>query len=303
VLLRDDSGKAVLPLEKADISRLLAIGWKPPIPIRMTAHDGKTAIYGLMFRPTNFNPAAKYPIINNVYPGPQTGSTGSRSFSAARGDRQALAELGFVVVTIDGMGTPGRSKAFQDAYYGAMGRDNTIPDQIAGMKELAQKNPWIDLDRAGIWGHSGGGFATTTALFRFPDFFKVGIAESGNHDQRVNEDDWGERYQGLLVRNPDGSDNYAAEANQDYAQNLKGHLLLAHGTMDTNVPPYQTLMVVDALIKANKDFDLLLLPNQNHGYGSASAYMMRRRWDYFVKWLLGVDPPKEYRMGQTTGGR
>jgi dipeptidyl aminopeptidase/acylaminoacyl peptidase len=267
------------------------MGWKPPIPIKMKAHDGTTDIYGLMFVPTHLDPSAKYPVVNNIYPGPQTGSTGSRSFTAARGDRQALAELGFVVVTIDGMGTPGRSKAFQDAYYGAMGRDNTIPDQIAGMKQLAAQYPYIDLDRAGIYGHSGGGFATTTAMFRFPDFFKVGIAESGNHDQRENEDDWGERYQGLLVRNPDGTDNYEAEANQRFAKNLTGHLLLAHGTMDTNVPPYQTLLVVDALIKANKDFDLLLIPNSNHGYGAASSYMMRRRWDYFVKWLLHVDPP------------
>jgi dipeptidyl aminopeptidase/acylaminoacyl peptidase len=293
VVLRDGStGRVIMPLEKADISRLVATGWKPPIPIKMTAHDGKTDIYGLMFVPTHLDPSVKYPIVNNVYPGPQTGSTGSRSFSAARGDRQALAELGFIVVTIDGMGTPGRSKAFQDAYYGAMGRDNTIPDQIAGMKELAAKYPYIDIDRAAIWGHSGGGFATTTAMFRFPDFFKVGIAESGNHDQRENEDDWGERYQGLVVRNADGSDNYDAEANQNFAKNLRGHLLLAHGTMDTNVPPYQTMLIADALIKANKDFDLLMIPNSNHGYGAASNYMMRRRWDYFVKWLLGAEPPK-----------
>ncbi len=301
VVLRDGNGEVVMPLEKADISKLLATGWKPPVPIKVTANDGKTELYGLMFQPTRIDSTRKYPIINNVYPGPQTGSTGSRSFSAARGDRQALAELGFIVVTIDGMGTPGRSKAFQDAYYGAMGRDNTIPDQIAGMKELAQRYPYIDIDRVGIWGHSGGGFATTTAMFRFPDFFKVGIAESGNHDQRVNEDDWGERYQGLVVRNADGTDNYAIEANQNFAGNLKGHLLLAHGTMDTNVPPYQTLMVVDALIKANKDFDLLMLPNQNHGYGTASSYMMRRRWDYFVKWLLGAEPPKEHQMQQSPG--
>jgi dipeptidyl-peptidase 4 len=298
VRLRDaSSGQLLLDLEKADISKLLATGWKPPMPIRMTANDGKTDIYGLLFRPTNFDPSNKYPIVNNVYPGPQTGSTGNRAFTPARGDRQALADLGFIVVTIDGRGTPGRSKSFQDAYYGAMGRDNTIPDQIAGMKELAAKYPWIDIERAGIWGHSGGGFATTTALFRFPDFFKVGIAESGNHDQRVNEDDWGERYQGLLTKNAAGVDNYDAEANQNFAGNLKGHLLLAHGTMDTNVPPYQTMLVVDALIKANKDFDLLMIPNANHGYGSASNYMMRRRWDYFVKWLIGSEPPKEYRIG------
>ncbi len=294
VVLRDGAtGAVTMPLEKADISKLLATGWKPPIPIKMTAHDGRTDIYGLMFVPTHLDPNAKYPIVNNIYPGPQTGSTGSRTFTAARGDRQALAELGFVVVTIDGMGTPGRSKSFQDSYYGAMGRDNTIPDQIAGMKQLAAKYPYIDLDRAGIWGHSGGGFATTSAMFRFPDAFKVGIAESGNHDQRENEDDWGERYQGLVVKNADGTDNYDAEANQRFAKNLKGHLMLAHGTMDTNVPPYQTMLIADALIKANKDFDLIQIPNSNHGYGAASNYMMRRRWDYFVKWLIGVEPPKD----------
>src|ERR1700755_988088 len=148
---------------------------------------------------------------------------------------------------MDGRGTPGRSKSFHDSYYGRMGRDNTIPDQIAGMKDLARQYPFIDLQRAGIWGHSGGGFATTSAMFRFPDAFKVGIAESGNHDQRENEDDWGERYQGLVV-----GDNYEVEANQNYAKNLTGHLLLAHGTMDTNVPPYQTMLIADALIKANK---------------------------------------------------
>ncbi len=178
------------------------------MPITMKAHDGKTDIYGLLFRPTNFDPSTKYPIVNNVYPGPQTGSTGSRAFTAARGDRQALAELGFIVVTIDGMGTPGRSKPFQDAYYGAMGRDNTIPDQIAGHEGAGRAVSVDRSHRAGIWGHSGGGFATTTAMFRFPDFFKAGIAESGNHDQRENEDDWGERYQGLLVKNADGTDNY-----------------------------------------------------------------------------------------------
>jgi dipeptidyl aminopeptidase/acylaminoacyl peptidase len=292
VVLRDAAtGKVVMPLEKADISKLVATGWKPPVPIKMTAHDGKTAIYGLMFVPTHLDPNAKYPIINNVYPGPQSGSTGSRSFSAARGDRQALAELGFIVVTIDGMGTPGRSKSFEDAYYGAMGRDNTIPDQVAGMQQLAQKYSYIDINRAGIWGHSGGGFGTTSAMFRFPDFFKVGIAESGNHDQRLYEDDWGERYQGLLTKNADGTDSYDPEANQNFAKNLKGHLLLAHGSVDNNVPSAETMVVVDALIKANKEFDMIIIPNVPHGYGAASDWMMRKRWDYFVKWLAGGTPP------------
>jgi dipeptidyl aminopeptidase/acylaminoacyl peptidase len=304
VVLRDAMGRLVMPLEQSDISKLLATGWKPPTPIKVKAADGKTDLYGMMFRPTKMEPNRKYPIINNAYPGPQSGSVGSRAFTAARGDRQALAELGFVVVTIDGRGTPGRSKSFHDYYYGRMGRDNTIPDQVAGMKDLAKQYPFIDIDRAAMWGHSGGGFITADAMFRYPDFFKVGISESGNHDQRQYEDDWGERYQGLLTRNPDGTDNYDAEANQSLAKNLKGKLLLAHGTMDNNVPPYNTYLVVDALIKANKDFDLLMIPNVAHGYGAASNYMMRRRWDYFVTWLAGGTPPAGYEIrnpGQ--GGR
>ena len=300
--LRDGEGRLVMPLEKADISKLLATGWKPPIPVVVKADDGKTDLYGMMFRPTAFDPSRKYPIINHAYPGPQSGSVGARTFAAARGDKQALAELGFVVVSIDGRGTPGRSKAFHDAYYGAMGRDNTIPDQVAGMKDLARQFPWIDIDRAGIWGHSGGGFIAADAMFRFPDFFKVGISESGNHDQRVYEDDWGERYQGLLVRGADGRDNYEAEANQSVAANLKGRLLLAHGMMDNNVPPYSTLLVVDALVKANKDFDLILFPHAAHGCGADANYMMRRRWDYFVRWLLGAEPPKEYLMKPAPAG-
>jgi dipeptidyl aminopeptidase/acylaminoacyl peptidase len=305
--LRDAmTGALIMPLEKADISKLLATGWKPPMQIKMTAADGKTDIYGMLFRPTNFDPSKKYPIINQAYPGPQSGSVGSRAFTAVRGDKQALAELGFVVVSIDGTGTPNRSKAYTDAYYGAMGRHNTIPDQIAGMKELAKRFPWIDIDKAAMWGHSGGGFITADALLRAPynDFFKVGIAESGNHDQRQYEDDWGERYQGPLVKNPDGTDNYTIEATQTQAAGLKGHLLLIHGTMDNNVPPYNTLLVADALIKANKEFDMLMIPNSGHGFAPAN-YVMRRRWDYFVKYLLDADPPRDYVIPSTpaAGGR
>jgi dipeptidyl-peptidase 4 len=224
---------------------------------------------------------------------------GGRSFNATRGDAQSLAELGFVVVEIDGMGTPWRSKSFHDAYYGNMG-DNTLPDQIAGMKELASRYKWIDIDRAGIYGHSGGGFATADAMFRYPDFFKVGISESGNHDNRVYEDDWGERYLGLETRGPNGS-NYDDQANQNLAKNLKGKLLLAHGTLDDNVPPQNTTVVADALIKANKDFDLLLLPNRNHGFGN-EPYMVRRRWDYFVRNLLGGEPPQAYELRTPPAG-
>ena len=169
--------------------------------------------------------------------------------------------------------------------------DNTLADQIAGIKQLAAKYPYMDTTRVGVWGHSGGGFATAAAMFRFPEFYKVGISESGNHDNRNYEDDWGERYIGLL-----SGDNYKTQANQEYAKNLQGKLLLAHGGMDDNVPPYNTYLVVDALVKANKDFDLLIFPNARHGYGADSSYMMRRRWDYFVKHLIGAEPPKEYKI-------
>jgi dipeptidyl-peptidase 4 len=158
--------------------------------------------------------------------------------------------------------------------------------------------------RVGIYGHSGGGYATAGAMFNYPDFFKVGISESGNHDNRDYEDDWAEKWQGLLEKtSTTGATNYDNQANQLVAKNLKGHLLLAHGTMDTNVPPYNTLLVVNELIKANKDFDLLLIPNVAHGYGAASDYMTRRRWDYFVRYLAGGEPPKDYQMHSTGGGR
>ncbi|MGH7560228.1 MAG: DPP IV N-terminal domain-containing protein [Gemmatimonadales bacterium] len=295
-VLRDRNGKVVMALEKGDASRLLATGWKPPTPFTVKARDGRTDIYGLMWTPSRLDSTKKHPIIDYIYPGPQSGSVGQRSFSPAWRDNQALAELGFVVVAIDGMGTPDRSKDFADAYYGRMG-DNTLPDQVAAIKQLAERYRWIDVDKVGIWGHSGGGFATAAAMFRYPDFFKVGIAESGNHDNRSYEDDWGERYQGLLSKNGP-SDNYAEEANQTHAAKLKGKLLLAHGGLDGNVPPYNTYLVMDALHRANKDYDLIVFPNAGHGFGVFSRYMMRRRWDYFVRHLLGAEPPREYEIGR-----
>jgi dipeptidyl aminopeptidase/acylaminoacyl peptidase len=294
-VVRGNNGSLVLEIAKQDITKLVASGWVPPVPITVKARDGKTDLYGLMFKPANFDASKKYPIVNHVYPGPQTGSCGSRGFLAARGDLQSLSELGFIVVCIDGMGTPWRSKSFHEAYYGDLG-DNTIPDQVSGMQHLAARYSWIDLGRAGIFGHSGGGNATASAMFHYPDFFKVGISESGNHDNRDYEDDWAEKWAGLLVKNTDGTSNYDSQANQQSAKNLKGHLLLAHGTMDDNVPPNETMLVVDALIKANKDFDLLLIPNAAHGYGAASQYMTRRRWDYFVRYLAGAIPPAQYEM-------
>ncbi len=295
-VLRDAEGELLQTLETADISRLVASGWQAPTPFVVKARDGETDIHGLMFRPSDFDETRRYPVINYLYPGPQSGSVGSRSFRSSHRDLQSLAELGFVVIELDAMGTPMRSKAFHDAYYGNMG-DNGLPDQIAGIRQLAERYPWIDTDRVGIYGHSGGGFASTAGILRYPDFYKVAVSQAGNHDNRNYEDDWGEKWQGLLGTNADGTTTYDNQANQLLAGNLKGKLLIAHGTMDSNVPASNTMLVVDALISANKDFDLLLLPNRGHGFGN-EPYMMRRRWDYFVRHLLGAEPPAEYEFGR-----
>lgn len=294
--LRDRDGRSVLTLEEADISALEAAGWQPPTPFTVKARDGETDLHGLMFLPTDFDETRRYPVVNYLYPGPQSGSVGSRSFRAAHRDLQAIAELGFVVVELDAMGTPDRSKTFHEAYYGSMG-DNGLPDQVGGIRQLAARHAWMDIDRVGIFGHSGGGFAAAAAIFRYPDFYDVAVSQAGNHDNRNYEDDWGEKWQGLLVEHADGTTNYDNQANQLQAHNLEGKLLLAHGTSDTNVPVYNTLLVVDALIAANKDFDLILLPNRGHGFGN-EPYMMRRRWDYFVRHLLGAEPPREYEFGR-----
>jgi len=300
-VLRSLGNDTMMELEKADISELLAHGWVPPVPFSVKARDGETDLYGLMHKPSDFDPSKKYPIINYIYPGPQSGSVGSRSFAASRSDRQALAELGFIVVALDAMGTPMRSKSFHEAYYGNMG-DNGLPDQVAGMKQLAARYRWIDIDRAGIYGSSGGGFASTGAILRYPDFFKVAVSCAGNHDNRNYEDDWGEKWQGLLEEYPDGTTNYDNQANQLQAAKLKGKLLIAHGTMDTNVPYYNTLLVVNELIAANKDFDLILFPNRSHGF-SNEPYMMRKRWDYFVKHLMGAEPPEEFEFNENISRR
>jgi dipeptidyl aminopeptidase/acylaminoacyl peptidase len=295
VLRSADDGHTVASIATADISRLKAAGWVPPEPVVVKARDGKTDLYGMVFKPSHFDPSKKYPVIDYIYPGPQIGSVRGRSFLPSHGDNQSLAELGFIVVAIDGMGTPWRSKSFHDTWFANMG-DNTLPDQVSGLKDLGKRYPWIDLDRVGIWGHSGGGNASTDAMFRYPDFFKVAWSESGNHDDRNYEDDWAEKYQGELIVGKDGKGNYDDQANQNMAANLKGHLMLVHGTLDDNVPPYESLLVVDALMKANKDFDMLMIPNAHHGYGAATPYITRRRWDYFVTNLAGNTPPKEFAL-------
>jgi dipeptidyl-peptidase 4 len=296
-VLRDRDGNLLMELEEADIEDLLETGWQKPKPITVKARDGETDLYGIMLLPSDFDENQQYPIINSIYPGPQSGSLGSRSFSAVqRGQAHAMAELGFVVVAIDAFGSgPMRSREFHTYYSGDMA-DNGLPDQIAGMEQLAEQYSFIDLDRAGIYGHSGGGFATAAAMFQFPEFFKVGVSSAGNHDNRGYTYYWGEKFQGMLEHD-EFSDNYENQAVQNMAGNLKGKLLISYGTMDTNVHPSMTLLVIDELIRQNKDFDLIVMPNRGHGYAN-EPYHVRRTWDYFVKHLAGETPPFEYQFNR-----
>ncbi len=294
-VLRQPDGRVLETLEEADISQLEAAGWSPGEPFSVKARDGVTDLYGFVYRPSNFDPEKKYPIIDYIYPGPQIGPVRYRGFTASPGgNAQALAELGFIVMHFDATGTPFRSKAFHDVWYGDMG-DNGLIDHVQTIKQLAARHPEIDIDRVGIFGHSGGGFSSTDAILRFPDFFKVAVSSAGNHDNRSYSWGWGEKYQGLLKKNEDGSDNYESQANHLLAANLKGHLMLTYGTLDDNVHPNATLLVANELIKHNKDFDMLVYPNRNHRYGR-EPYVIRRTWDYFVRHLLGEEPPVGYRL-------
>jgi dipeptidyl-peptidase 4 len=302
-VLRDaNTGRVVRKLEAADVSQLAAIGFKGGRVFTTKARDGVTDIYGVMYLPSNLDTTRRYPIISHIYPGPQVGSVGAWNYKAA-GEPAAIAELGFVVVQIDHLGTPLRSKAFHDNYYGNFG-DNGLPDHIAAIKQLASRHGFIDIDRVGIFGHSGGGFASTDAILRYPDFFKVAVSGAGNHDNRSYNIYWAEKYQGLLRRDTvRRTDNFATDANASMAANLRGRLLLMHGDMDDNVHPAMTIQVVDALIKANRTFDLIIAPNRPHSLNE--PYFIRRRWDYFVQHLLGVTPPNNYlivRPADAAGG-
>jgi dipeptidyl-peptidase-4 len=290
-VLRRSDGRLVATLEHADLSPLDASGGVTlPEAFTATAADGTTTLYGVILRPSNFDPAKRYPVIDQIYPGPQIRRT-PNSLTGAVFDpffSQAMAELGFVVVLVDGRGTPGRGKAFLDQSYGKLFKGGFLEDHVAAIKELAQTRPWMDVDKVGIYGVSGGGDATARAMFLYPDFFKVGVANAGNHDQRGYLSQWGETYNGPIV-----GDNYTSTSNAAIAKNLTGKLLLMHGDMDSNVSPALTMQVVDALIKANKDFDLLIVPNQGHAWGD---YGTRVTWDYFVRNLMGATPPKEYQI-------
>ena len=291
VLRAAPDGRVVRKLEEADVSRLVAGGFKPAQVFTVKARDGATDLYGVIYLPSKLDTTKKYPIISHIYPGPQVGSVGAWRFKNG-GEPFSLAELGFVVIQLDHLGTPLRSKAFHDNYYGNFG-DNGLPDHIAAIKQLAAQYRFIDLDRVGIFGHSGGGFASTDAILRYPEFFKVAVSGAGNHDNRSYNIYWAEKYQGLMKKDTTRrTDNFEGSANKTMAKNLRGHLMLMHGDMDDNVHPAMTVQMVDELIKANRSFDLILAPNRNHGLNE--PYFIRRRWDYFVEHLLGATPPENY---------
>ena len=293
-LLKTMSGDLICHVVTADIRALSQLNWIPPERVCLKGRDGIIPIYGNLYFPSHFDPKKKYPIIDHIYPGPQV-YRASPHFSLygvifrSTWTAQALAELGFIVLHIDGLGTPGRSKKFHDATYQNMA-DCGIPDHVVAIKQLADKYEFIDFDRIGITGYSGGAFAATRAMFMYPEFFKVAVAAAGNHDLRCYPASYGEKYNSL------DTTTYEGQSNAAYAEKLQGKLLLVHGEMDDNVHPCATMQLVDALIKHNKDFDMLMMPNQNHRSTFDHPYYWRRQWDYFVQHLLGEIPPKNYNI-------
>lgn len=293
--LRTREGRLVKVLETADISALRKDGLVSIEPFKALAADGRTPIYGNIYRPSAFDPHRRYPVLDSIYPGPQVIRTyhdfvGATFDPVGFGNAAAVAEIGFIVLTIEGRGTPHRSKAFLDDCYGQMGKAGNLDDHIAAIRQLAARFPFMDLDRVGIYGVSGGGYASTHAILTHPEFYKVAVSAEGNHDQLGYQSSWGEIYNG-----PVASGDYQNAANPRFATNLRGKLFLMHGEMDDNVSPTLTMKVVDALVRSNRDFDLLIIPNGNHKIAD-SAYFIRREWDYLVHNLLGAEPPSGYEI-------
>jgi dipeptidyl aminopeptidase/acylaminoacyl peptidase len=278
-LRRTSDRKLIMELEHSDISALLESGWRPPEVFTAMGRDGKTDIWGIIHRPLNFDPSKKYPVIESIYAGPQ-GSFVPKSWSIST---QPLTELGFIVVQIDGMGTNNRSKAFHDVAWKDLG-DAGFPDRILWHKAVAAKYPYYDLTRVGIFGTSAGGQNALGALLFHPEFYQVAVSNSGCHDNRMDKIWWNEQWMGWPI-----GPQYSASSNVDNASKLQGKLLLVLGELDTNVDPSSTMQVANALIKANKKFDLLAVPGGGHGAGG--AYYQRLLQDFFVHHLQGVEPP------------
>jgi dipeptidyl aminopeptidase/acylaminoacyl peptidase len=292
VLKRMSDRTTVLELEKADATALLATGWRMPEPFMSKGRDGTTEIWGVIIRPTNFDPNQKYPVIENIYAGPQS-SFVPKTFGT-QGGMNALAELGFIVVQIDGMGTSNRSKAFHDVSWQNLG-DAGFPDRILWHKAVAVKYPYYDITRVGVYGTSAGGQNSAGAVLFHPEFYQVAYSNSGCHDNRMDKIWWNEQWMGWPI-----GQQYAASSNVDNAHRLKGRLMLLVPEMDTNVDPSSTMQVVNALIKAGKTFELVVVPGANHGAGG--PFSTRKRNDWFVKNLLGLEPPNWNAMAAPPAG-
>lgn len=287
-LRRTSNGAVVRVVERTNRNSLVKLGWTAPILFTGKAADNKTALYGIIVQPTPFDPSKKYPILESIYTGPQ-GFFVPKTFGAAL-RLESMAGLGFVVVMVDGRGTTGRSRAFHDFSYHNMG--NAFVDHVAMIKQMASRYPWMDVTRIGIYGTSAGGYGSAHAFLQFPGFYKVCVSTSGDHDARLDKAWWNELYQGY----PIGKD-YEEQANESLAGRLEGHLLLIHGDIDDNVNPAETMRLADALMTANKNFDMLFVPNMFHGdSGPHALYVTKRRWDYFVRYLLGVKPPVNFKI-------
>ncbi|MCX5202748.1 S9 family peptidase [Streptomyces sp. NBC_00237] len=283
----DVTGRVLVELERADVSKLAATGWTAPERFCVKAADGETDVYGVLYRPRGFDPAASYPVVDNVYPGPQVARVAPSFDPGGMGmDAEPLAALGFVVVALDGRGTPGRSKAFHDASWGHLGDAGALADHVAALRQLAATRPWMDLDRVGVLGHSGGGFAAARALLDFPETYKAGVAMSGSHEARCFNPGFVETYDGA-----DAPEAWARTSNVERADRLAGKLLLIHGELDDQVHPSHTLRLADRLVAANKDFELLLVPGAEHTFIDCIAYVRTRSWDFLVRELLGAQPP------------
>ena len=296
-VLRDASGNIIMKLEEADLSLLYHAGWKMPERFKVKADDGITDLVGVMYKPFDFDPNKKYPIISYVYPGPQVESFGN-DFSISGRYNTAIAQLGFIVVSMGHRGgSPMRSKYYHTFGYQNL-RDYALADDKRSLEQLAERHSWIDLDNVGIFGHSGGGFMSTAALLTYPDFYDVACSSAGNHDNNIYNKWWSETHNGVEAvykkkKDDDGNEveeltwNAKIKTNQSLANNLKGHLLLTHGNIDNNVHPTNSLRLADELIKAGKRFDMMIFPGKRHGYGSFRSYYEKMMWYYFAEHLLG----------------
>ncbi|HEU5471990.1 MAG TPA: prolyl oligopeptidase family serine peptidase [Actinophytocola sp.] len=291
ITVRDWDGRVLVELERADITRLTETGWRPPERFRVTAEDG-TDVWGLLYRPHGFDPAGRYPVIDTPF-GIPTGTRVNPSFDPGYYgyDAEVLAALGFAVIAVDGRGSPGRDKAFHDASYGNLADACGLADHVTALRQLAATRPWLDLDRVGVTGMSGGGFAAVRAMLSFPEVFTVGVAESGMHDFRQLDAGLAEAYNG-----PYDADSYTAASNVDNADALTGKLLLIHGGLDDRVSPHLTLRLAERLVAADKDFELFIVPDADHIYFGYEHQVNRRKWNFLVRHLLHREPPAGYRL-------